>query len=89
MSFKKSLTAAVAVLSLTGATLTTTSQAEARGLGGFIAAGIVGAVVGSVLASRSEAQPAYRPAYGPVAVPTAACPYGTHLGPQGHYCWNN
>ncbi len=30
-----------------------------------------------------------RPVFGGVIVekPTVVCPYGTHLGPYGHYCW--
>ncbi len=31
-----------------------------------------------------------RPSYGFVVEnPRVVCPYGTHLGPQGHYCWPN
>ena len=61
--FRKTLTATVAALTLTGASLSATTSAQAGGLGKFI---VVGAVVGGALASRSSeaAQPAYRPAYG-------------------------
>lgn len=66
--FKKTLTAAIAALTLAGASLTTTS-AQAGGFGKFVAAGIVGAVVGGALASRSSASDSsydngYRPVRG-------------------------
>ena len=86
--FKKTLTAAVAALTIAGATVTNTSSAQA-GFGSVVAAAAVGAVVGAVVASRSEAQPVYRPAPQPVARPVSVCPVGTHIGPQGHYCWAN
>ncbi len=54
--FKKTLTAAVAALTLASATLTTTQSAQAGGLGNLIAVGIVGA------AYRSEYRP-YRGGY--------------------------
>ena len=59
---RKTLTAAVAALTLAGATVTTPSSAQAGGLGKFIAAGVVGAVVGSALAARRSE--AYQPSYG-------------------------
>ena len=68
--FKKSLTALVAALALTGATLAPMQSAQAGGLGKFIAAGVVGAVVGGALASRSAQADrpsyAYRSEYRPV-----------------------
>ena len=71
---KKTLIVATAALSLTGASITTSSSAQAGGFGKFVAAGIVGAVIGSALASRAHSQPSdggnwgggYRPAYRPV-----------------------
>ena len=67
--FKKSLTAALAALTLTTASLAPTSSAQAGGLGKFIAAGIVGAVVGGAIASRGGDRDGgydrgYRPARG-------------------------
>ena len=47
--FKKTLTAAIAALTLAGATLTTPSSAQAGGFGRFIAAGIVGAAIAVVV----------------------------------------
>ena len=54
--FKKSLTVAVAVLSLTGASLTTTSSAQAGSLGKFVAASILGTAVGAIAIGSARAR---------------------------------
>ena len=65
--FKKTLTAAVAALTLVSASLAPVSQAQAGGLGKFIAAGIVGAVVGGAIASRGgDRDPGFDRGYRPV-----------------------
>lgn len=69
--FKKILTAAVAALTLTGATFTTTQSAQAGSLGAAVVAGVVGTVVGVVAGAASSRANAdersdYRPAYRPV-----------------------
>ena len=53
--FRKTLTAAVAALTLAGATVTTTSSAQAGSLGKAVAIGIVGTVVG-VIAGAANAR---------------------------------
>lgn len=61
--FKKTLTAAVAALTMAGAVATSTQPAEARGLGRAIAFGAAGFAVGA-LAAGAYARPAYaRPVY--------------------------
>ena len=67
--FKKTLTAAVAALTLAGATLTTTQSAQAGSLGAAVVAGVVGTVVGVVAgaaSSRANTSDDYRPTYRPV-----------------------
>ena len=59
--FKKTLTAAVAALTLAGATVTTTQSAQAGSLGKAVAIGIVGAAVGAIagaVSSRSSSEEA-------------------------------
>ena len=81
--FKTALIVATAALSLTGASITTSSSAQAGGFGKFVAAGIVGAVIGSALASRAASRPSYaggygggyRPAYRPVVY---GCGFSVH-----------
>lgn len=64
--FKKTLTAAVAALTLVSATVTIPSAAQAGSLGKAIAVGFVGAVIGAALASKAKAGP----------VPRVVRPYG-------------
>ena len=52
--FRKTLTAAVAALTLTGATFTTTQSAQAEGLGKLVAIGVVGAAVGAIAGAVSS-----------------------------------
>lgn len=60
--FNKTLTAAVAVLTLTTATFTAPQSAQAGNLGTAIVAGVVGTVVG-VVAGAARANADDRPAY--------------------------
>ena len=72
--FRKTLTATVAALTLSGAVITSSTAAEARGLNKLaIGAGIVGAVVGLVAGAASARQEptyqrpvGYEPGYRPV-----------------------
>ena len=65
---RKTLTGAVAALTLAGATVTTTSSAQA-GFLGKVVAGVAGAVIGAAVvgaaASAARPEPVYRPGYRP------------------------
>lgn len=61
--FKKTVAAAVAALTLVGATAVTTSSAQASPLGRAIVAGAIGFGVGAAVAGSSAYAYGYRPAY--------------------------
>ena len=63
--FKKSLTAAVAALTLVGTVAASTQPAEARGIGRAVAFGTAGFAVGALAAGAAAAatRPYYAPAY--------------------------
>ncbi|WP_232628678.1 hypothetical protein [Methylobacterium sp. Leaf118] len=54
--FKKTLTATVAALTLTSATIVAPSSAQAGNLGKAVAIGILGAAVGAIAAGSARAQ---------------------------------
>lgn len=61
--FKKTLTAAVAALTLAAATLAPTSQAQAGSLGKAVAIGILGTAIGAIAAgsaARARQEEGYR-----------------------------
>lgn len=63
--FKKTLTAAVAALTLAGTVAATTESAQAGWRGAAITAGVIGLAAGAAIASSHPvyAAPVYRPVY--------------------------
>ncbi len=60
MTIKTRIAAALTALALVGAVTLPSSEAEARGRGGLVAAGIVGGVLlGAAVASHAHAGPTY------------------------------
>ena len=58
--FRKTLTAAVAALTLTGATLTPMHAAQAGSIGKVVAAAVVGVAVGAIAAGKARSQEGYQ-----------------------------
>jgi predicted N-acetyltransferase YhbS len=78
--FKKTVTAAVAALTLAGATVAVPSAAEARGLGRAVAIGALGFAVGAAAASSyAYARPVYYGGCGFVRQPIVN-PWGEVVG---------